>query len=188
MKSSGVDDFYGTYYWAMIVGYNYEFSRLLGYYCNYVDTIYSSVWKDWREYDKWHFYTIDGKDVRSEISHEQQCIAKDYLLYATKSYFKWKEYANILGVNNSFTQMQYNDYLSNVYLGIKHLGYSLHPIQDYYAHVRNVCFQFWKGRWAHLPGNVDDASQHTYAVLGSTASKTLEILLTFYNEYYILRI
>ena len=83
LKDSGVDDFYGTYYWAMIVGYNYEFSRLLGYYCNYVDTIYSSVWKDWREYDKWHFYTMDEQDVRGKISYEQRTYSINYLISAT---------------------------------------------------------------------------------------------------------
>ncbi len=71
---------------------------------------------------------------------------------------------------------------------IVHLGYSLHPIQDIFAHIRSVCYQFKNNRWYHLPGNVDNAELHTYEVLGPTASKTLEVLLTFYNEYYILRI
>lgn len=69
-----------------------------------------------------------------------------------------------------------------------HLGYSLHPVQDVYAHKRTVCYQFANSRWFHLPGNVDNASLNTEAVLGATASETLRILLTFYNSFYILRL
>ena len=68
------------------------------------------------------------------------------------------------------------------------MGYSLHSVQDVYSHTRDVCFQFENNRWYHLPGNVDNAKMHTYAVLGPTASKTLEILLIFYNTYYILHL
>ncbi len=184
----GIKEYYGTYYWATIIGYSNAYARMLGYYSDLVDTIYGSTGLEWREYDKWHFYTADGRDVRSSISHNEQSIAKDYLRNATDAYYKWRDYVNILGVNNSFTQIQYNLYLNNLYSGIKHLGYSLHPIQDIFAHVRNVCFQLYNNRWFHFPGNVDNATQHTYEVLGPTASKTLEILLTFYNDYYILRI
>lgn len=57
-----------------------------------------------------------------------------------------------------------------------------------FAHTRDYCHQFINKRWFHSPINVDKASQHIYEVLGPTASKTLEILLTIYNEYPILRL
>lgn len=183
----GIKEYYGTYYWATIIGYSNAYAKILGYYSDYVDIWYSSI-VDWRRNDKWHFYTKNGEDVRGNISHEQQSIAKNYLQNATDAYYKWTDYTNIFGANNTFTQTQYSLYLNNVFLGIKHLGYSLHPIQDMFAHIRSVCYQFKNKRWFHLPGNVDNASLNTYAVLGPTASKTLEILVTFYNKYYILRI
>ena len=67
------------------------------------------------------------------------------------------------------------------------LGYSLHPVQDMFAHKEEYCWQIC-GKWFHLPIIVDKASQHIYEVLGPTASITLEILLTIYNEYPILRL
>ena len=75
-------------------------------------------------------------------------------------------------------------YNAELVYSITYLGYSLH--------TRKACFQIlagqWKNRWYHSPVNVDNANEHKYEVLGPTASKTLEILLTFYNSYYILRL
>ncbi len=60
----GVKEYYGTYYWATIIGYNYSLARALGTYDNFVDEAYASTGPNWKEYDKWHFYTIEGKDVK----------------------------------------------------------------------------------------------------------------------------
>lgn len=82
-------------------------------------------------------------------------------------------------------------YNAELVYSITNFGYSLHPVQDAYAHTRNVCEQFqllFPKRWYHFSKNVDSANNHKYEVLGPTASKTLEILLTFYNTYYILRL
>ena len=106
----GVKEYYGTYYWATIIGYNDKYAKMFGYYSDLVDTIYGSTGPFWRKYDKWHFYTADGKDVRSSISYDEQCIAKDYLQTATTAYYKWIDHVNIFGAYNQFTQMQYNLY------------------------------------------------------------------------------
>lgn len=187
LVSQGVDDFYGTYYWATIIGYNYEFSRLLGRYCNYVDEIFPSTGKNWRIYDKWHFYTIDGKDVRSELSYEQRTYSINYLISATNFYNRWNSYKSIYGRNNELTKRQLSSYQDSILKAIMFLGYSLHPVQDMFAHKEEYCWQIC-GKWFHLPIIVDKASQHIYEVLGPTASITLEILLTIYNEYPILRL
>lgn len=184
----GVKEYYGTYYWAKIIGYNDELAKTLGMYDNYADRVFGSTGPNWKEYDKWHFYTADGRDVRFNISYDEQSKAKSYLNVATIAYRKWQNYKLNFGKFNLMTIKEYDKYKTNLVSGIMHLGFSLHPIQDVYSHTRNVCFQFENDRWYHLPGNVDNANMHTYAVLGPTASKTLEILLTFYNTYYILRL
>ena len=184
----GIKEYYGTYYWATMIGYNNRLSELLGYYCNQVDILFPSTGSDWKLYDKWHFYTSEGEDVRTEISHEEQITSKYYLNLATTSYYKWNDYKRIYGSNSSFTKKQLSDYQDSILKAIVHLGYSLHPIQDIFAHTREFCEQLANGRWFHWPLIVDSASLHTYAVLDSTASKTLEILLTFYNIYPILRL
>lgn len=187
----GIKEYYGTYYWATIIGYNYSLARALGTYDNFVDDAYGSTGPNWKEYDKWHFYTIDGKDVRFKISHDEQSKAKEYFDKATTAYYKYQNYKKLFGVSSSYTSKQYGFYKTNLDSGIFCLGISLHPVQDAYAHIRAVCKQFdsiFPGRWYHLSKKVDKAELHTYAVLGPTASKTLEILLTFYNSYYILRL
>lgn len=187
----GVKEYYGTYYWATIIGYNDSLARALGTYDNFVDDAYGSTGPNWKEYDKWHFYTIDGKDVRFKISHDEQSKAKEYFDKATTAYYKYQNYKKLFGVSSSYTSKQYGFYKTNLDSGIFCLGISLHPVQDAYAHIRAVCKQFdsiFPGRWYHLSKKVDKAELHTYAVLGPTASKTLEILLTFYNSYYILRL
>lgn len=187
----GVKEYYGTYYWAKIIGYNDDLAKLLGRHDNLVDDIYGSTGPNWKEYDKWHFYTADGRDVRFNISYDEQSKAKSYLNDATKAYFQWQNNVNNFGENSSYAWKQYDLYKMYLDSGIAHLGFSLHPVQDAYAHTRNVCEQFqllFPKRWYHFSKNVDSANNHKYEVLGPTASKTLEILLTFYNTYYILRL
>ena len=187
----GVKEYYGTYYWAKMIGYNDYLAKLLGNYDNLVDDIYGSTGPNWKEYDKWHFYTADGRDVRFSISYDEQSKAKSYLNDATKAYYQWQNYVNNFGENSSYAWKQYSLYKMYLDSGITHLAFSLHPIQDTYAHTRDVCGQLYlifPKRWYHLSKDVDSAKDHTYEVLGPTASKTLEILLTFYNTYYILRL
>ena len=187
----GVKEYYGTYYWAKMIGYSDSLAYLIGSSDNFVDEAYGSTGPNWKEYDKLHFYTVDGKDVRFQLSYSEQSKAKNYLNAATQAYYKYKEYKQLFGKNHSYTSKQYGLYKMNLDSGVTSLGFSLHPIQDAYAHTRDVCKQFntiFPGRWYHATKSVDKAELHTYAVLGPTASKTLGILLTFYNSYYILRL
>ena len=183
----GVKEYYGTFYWAKISGYNTRLSELIGYYDNHVDKIYASTGSEWEEYDKWHFFSKSGKDLRSSISNDEQNTAKIYIENAQSAYNDWLKYKKKYGANHKNTKQKLSKYKDQILKGIVHLGYSLHPIQDSYAHIKKVCHQFPNKRWYHLSG-VDTASKHKNEVLGNTASKTLEILLTFYNSYSVLRL
>lgn len=190
-KYKGKMQYYGTYYWAKyVVGFSPYVAKKIGYYCYRIDVIYPSTGKNWKDYDKWHFFDKNGKDVRKSLSNSEQEKATKYFETAKKAYAKWKKYCKKYGEYHEKTVKQARIYKENAENGIKHLGYSLHPVQDVYSHTKKVCYQIkggpLDGRWLHAPYGPDEVTLHLDAVFVKTKNKTTDILSDFAEKYSFL--
>ena len=162
---------YGTYYWALCVGFSKANAKIIAEACFEVDTIYPA-WIPTKSNQSWHFNCSSGP-VDSRVINSIACliVATQYAEEATKLYNQKK---------NTLAAIQLG-------YALTYLGYSLHPIQDIYAHTDAV--SKWKtigkiGYWSHLDTkNVDNASVHYKVVLGNVKSQTTMILTEFYIAY-----
>ena len=169
---------YGTYYWAKQVGFSDNFAYFIGYWCNYVDTKYDPL-KPSQSNNSWHFnsnwYTGYRYDTRDTHSNDMIKKAKEEL-NAANSYYKKK---------NS----KYKNHLRSALI---YIGYSLHPIQDKYAHTRSVSHLLSGTKKGHIiyfhnkGTGVDNANKHVKAV-NNTGSATKKILKQLFNSYSLLR-
>lgn len=139
----------------------------------------------------WHFNTNWGTTNRNDSRriNSKQSIAK------AKEYF------------NSAKNAKGNERDKNIKKGLKELGKSLHPIQDIYAHTKNVCYytthkmyyrdqyhyitiKFWKhNKTAVINGKtvVVDSAKDRKKDIESVASETKNILRQIINSYSFLK-
>ena len=166
---------YGTYYWALRVGFSDNFAYFIGYWCNYVDTKYNPATPtQWN--NGWHFNSnwATGYKTDTRDSHSQDMIKKA------------KQELNSANSLNKNNNKKYKDSLRNALI---YIGYSLHPIQDKYAHTKSVSKPLCKTKnyiiYYHGSG-VDDANKHKNAV-NNAGSATQKILKELYKNYSLLR-
>ncbi len=115
-ENKTIYSYYGTYYWAIQCGISASNAKIIADACKEVDDLNKGIsWAPYIGDQSWHFNTNWGtskKDSRIMNSNTALKKAKSYLSMGDK--------------NN----------------GLRYIGRALHPIQDIYAHTRNVCFYY----------------------------------------------
>ena len=163
---------YGTYWWARQVGYLPKYAKQIGYYSNFIDTLYRP-YLPWNQ--AWHFNTSRSGQVDSRI------ILMTFMLLVAFNSFD-------IAIKYSKDSVGYNSYRE---LGLQYLGYALHPIQDYYAHTDDRVYDI------HVPVNLKmeilikshvgisgtDSAHQRWGQVQKTADITLYILRIFYTLY-----
>lgn len=157
---------YGTYVWAIQCGFSDYCAGIIGYHCNYVDSIFSPLKV---EYQAMHFNTFRNTSIAID---SRILISIVFQIYATQ-YFD-----DALRCLNIGWKAKY---IENRNLGLICLGFALHPIQDYYAHTDDVV-HWVSPYWMHLPGNTDNPIKR-WEQLIKTEVATKEILLPIYHMY-----
>ena len=178
--------YYGTYYWALISGFQYnktsrEYAIIIAKACNDVDTIFTPFSTSVSN-QSWHFNTNGKKQEDSRIEKANDYISEAMIYFdkAMKAYENEKSYKN------------------NVKQGCIYFGYALHALQDYYAHSPDRCFYVmvpssfsqtglnngkYTGFWMHsLFNNTDTAKKRTGA-LKNTEDLTVLLLITLFLGY-----
>ncbi len=165
--------YYGTYLWAIQCGIKPDYARKIANACNEVD--YIKKGKSWMPFvgdQSWHFNIYWGtKKTDSRIINSNKMIKE------AKKYFNKKDIPK----------------------GLEYLGMSLHPIQDIFAHTRDVCHVYKQyvpkydnygisgyelvEIWFHLPNGVIDNARKRTNQLYHTAIQTKKILTEFAKKY-----
>lgn len=173
---------YGTYYWAICAGFSGNYAKTIADCCNGIDKLYSPVSMS-KENQSWHFNT----NWDNENKLDSRVIKYSLCFILAMGMF---EEAKELQKQNSSNPEIYNKTL----IGIRFLGYGLHPVQDIYAHTRDKCFptsfNVKTGYasyttvtvWAHLPG-VTDSAQKRFDQLQLAQKHTQSILNGVYKSY-----
>ena len=169
--SRGRQQYYGTFYWAIEVGYPVWVAKLLGYYSNQVDALFNPITDQ-----KWHFNTF--RETSSYGFDSRFFISAILLINAYCCFEKVRNFQN----NNDFGS-EYKYYMS---LGIVLLGYSLHPLQDYYAHTNDRVYKDFFGLWSHVKYQDTDNPIIRWGQLIQARNHTMEVLKLIYDEFYAL--
>ena len=157
------NEYYGTTYWALQVGFDAISAKNIGLACNEVDTIYSPLVKP---FQGWHFNINEGKGLV-----DSRLIIATFMLLGAFTYLDIA--ANI---NDPFLRADMT------YKGLKYLGYALHPLQDYYAHTDNYVYTNFLMLKSHVKWkDVDNAEKRWSQVV-----LTREVTITALREVYII--
>lgn len=185
---------YGTYYWAIQCGYDTKYALYIAKKCSYVDTEYSVLIPNKRN-QPWHFNTnknIAKIDSRYLCSVSAIIAASDELEEAQKQYIIYTNKKN----SKSKIKKAEKECKKRLKKGLYYIGFSIHPIQDIYAHTDEVVKWNKKGKfWYHnkyitINKNkiaVDSAMKHKSIIFGNVQTETQKILKSFLNKYWILK-
>ena len=162
--------YYGTFYWAVYCGISNYDAYCIAQKNLEVDKIYNPV-KYFYSKDKQsrHFNTNKGTG-----KEDTRLIWYDYYLDFSINYFNSSTNAYKRGdnVNGEKDKRQ----------ALKYLGYALHCMQDYYAHLDKYC-HYTGVFWWHKPYYVDDAAKRSDTIINAVAPATCMVFLTFVAKY-----
>ena len=165
-------ELYGTYWWAVCAGFSPYYAKKIGEYCNDVDKEYKPIFA-WQQ--MWHFNTAKAGEVDSRI------ILMTFMYLAA-----WHCFDVAL-----LYKRQGRSYKTELETGLMCLGYSLHPIQDYYAHTDDRVYDLYiypggvpiKIK-SHVRVNDDtDSAIKRWGQLLKAKDITMEILSSTYKQY-----
>ena len=177
----GDSKYYGTYYWAIECGISADKAKIIAYHCNGVDNLFKGVsWLPYLGDQSWHFNTNWG--TKSKDSRDINSNA--YIKKAKEAFNK-----------------------GNIEDGLKKLGMALHPIQDKYAHTREVCtynivpitaltnsgryetyyVEFWYHPKKNKKGVFVDSAKQRSGQLNKAKNETKKILNEMVKRYPILK-
>ena len=161
-------EYYGTTFWALQVGFDVSLAKILGIFCNYVDTIFSPCIKSTQG---WHFNTSASSDlVDSRIT------IATFMLLAALTYF-----------DKATLQIDAFKKRDLTVCGLECLGFALHPIQDYYAHTDSFCYTNEFGLKSHLQSPYTDSAAKRWGQLSKARTASIQILREIYKQYkYVL--
>ncbi len=169
---------YGTYNWATSAGFSGDYAKIIADCCNGIDKLYPPASKQ-----SWHFNT--NWDTENKLDSREILYSCCFIL-AMGLFEEAKE----LQKQNSNNPEIHNKTL----IGIKFLGYGLHPVQDIYAHTRDKCHSTFVSVktgyasyttvtvWLHLPGATDSAQKRSDQ-LQLAKNHTQSILNGVYKSY-----
>ena len=161
--------YYGTFYWAISVGINATNARIIAYWCNYVDTEYSPLFK---KNQAWHFNAnAKNKSEYDTVSDSRLIISVSHTILATYYLEKAK---------NTSNKSNRKTYINKALI---ELGRALHPLQDYYAHTVDKCYINLLGMWSHVTSENTDVVNARISQLVLTQRATLKLLKAIYDEY-----